>query len=118
MEPGDFIVAGHNFAVGSARPIGPVFVGLKLGGILAETVNGLGLRNCVNYGVNVLPCPGIVSAFDEGDLAEVDWTQGLVRNLTRGTALQGAPLPQPLLDIVDAGGVLEVLKREGFLRKG
>jgi len=115
VTAGDLVVAGKNFAVGSARPIGPIFVQLKLGGIVAESFNGLGLRNCVNYGVNALPCPGVTAAFDEGDLAEVDWARGQIKNLSRRTTVNGMPLPQPLLDIVDSGGVLEVLKREGFL---
>ncbi len=118
VKPGDLIVAGRNFGVGSGRPIGKIFTRLEIDGILAETFNGLGLRNCVNYGLNALPCAGISDAFDEGDVAEVNWATGLVKNLTRGTSIQGNALPKPLLDIVDTGGVLEILKQEGLLEEG
>ena len=117
VEPGDLIVSGHNFGIGSGRPIGSVFTGLKIGGIIAETFNGLGLRNCVNYGLNVLPCPGVSDAFDEGDIAEVDWIGGLLKNLTKGTTLQGNPMPKPLLEIIDAGGVIASLRKEGLLEE-
>jgi 3-isopropylmalate/(R)-2-methylmalate dehydratase small subunit len=115
VQPGDVLVAGRNFGVGSARPIGDVFLLLGISGIVAESFNGLGLRNCINVGMPSLPCPGIVDAFGEGDVAEVDWTTGAVRNATSGTSLQGSPIPKALQDIVRAGGVEAVLRSEGYL---
>jgi 3-isopropylmalate/(R)-2-methylmalate dehydratase small subunit len=115
VEPGDVLIAGRNFGVGSARGIGDVFRGLGLGGIVAESFNGLGLRNCVNVGLPSLPCRGIVDAFEEGEVAEVDWTTGAVHNVTKGTTLQGQPVPKVLQDIVLAGGVEAVLRNEGYL---
>ena len=115
VRPGDVLVAGRNFGVGSARPIGDVFVQLGISGIVAESFNGLGLRNCINVGLAVLPCKGIVDAFEEGDIAEVDWTTGAVRNVTKSTKLQGQPVPKALQDIVVAGGVEAVLRNEGYL---
>lgn len=116
VKPGDLIVGGRNFGTGSGRPIGKIFTALKVGGIVADTFNGLGLRNCINYGLPTLPCPGITKAVDEGDTLEVDWNTGVVKNLTKGTTLKGTPIPRPLLDIVDAGGVMAVLKREGYIQ--
>lgn len=115
MQRGDVLVAGRNFGVGSARAIGDVFVTLGISGVVAESFNGLGMRNCVNAGLPILPCSGIIQAFDEGDVAEVDWKNGDVRNLTKGTSVQGSPLPSVLRDIVDAGGVEEMLRKEGYL---
>lgn len=115
VQPSDVLIAGSNFGVGSGRAIGDVFLLLGISGIVAESFNGLGLRNCINVGLPVLPCKGISSAFVEGDIAEVDWMNGTVRNLTQGTTLQGQPLPKPLQDIVAAGGVEVVLRKEGYL---
>jgi 3-isopropylmalate/(R)-2-methylmalate dehydratase small subunit len=115
VEPGDVLLCGSNFGVGSARPIGDVILGLGIVGVVAESFNGLGLRNCVNVGLPVLPCPGILAAFEEGEVAEVDWTNGTVSNVTRQTSLRGEPLPMALQDIVQAGGVEAVLRSEGFL---
>jgi 3-isopropylmalate/(R)-2-methylmalate dehydratase small subunit len=115
VEPGDVLVAGRNFGVGSARAIGAVFVELGVVAVLAESFNGLALRNCLNVALPVLPCPGVTAAFTEGDVAEGDWTTGAVRNVTRGTSVQGTPVPALLQAIVQAGGVEDVLRREGYL---
>ena len=118
VRPGDVIVAGRNFGVGSGRAIGDVFRHLGVSCIVAESFNGLGMRNCVNVALPVLPCPGVTTAFTEGDVAEVAWKTGEVRNLTRGTALQGTPIPPELQTIVDSGGVIPHLRAQGFLAPG
>jgi 3-isopropylmalate/(R)-2-methylmalate dehydratase small subunit len=115
VKPGDILIAGRNFGVGSARNIGDVFMQLGISVIIAESFNGLGLRNCVNIGLPSLPCKGILEAFEEGDVAEVDWIGGEVRNTTRGTSVHGQPIPKALQDIIVAGGVDVVLRKEGFL---
>jgi 3-isopropylmalate/(R)-2-methylmalate dehydratase small subunit len=115
VQPGDVLIAGRNFGVGSARNIGAVFHGLGIGGVVAESFNGLGLRNCINAGLPSLPCRGVLDTFEEGHVAEVEWTTGAVRNLTSGSTVQGSPIPKPLQDIVSAGGVESVLRREGYL---
>lgn len=115
VQPGDVLIGGRNFGVGSARAIGDIFVGLGISGIVAESFNGLGLRNCVNVGLPVLPCSGVTAAFEEGDTAEVDWHSGRVENLTKGTTIGGQPVPEVLRNIVEAGGVEEMLRSEGYL---
>ena len=115
VAPGDVLLAGRNFGVGSARPIGDVFVQLGIAAVVADSFNGLGLRNCINVGLPSLPCPGILDAFAEGDVAEVDWSGGGVRNLSGEARLQGAPIPPALREIVVAGGVEAVLRAEGYL---
>ena len=115
VQPGDVIIAGRNFGVGSARNIGAVFHGLGISGVVADSFNGLGLRNCINSGLPSLPCPGVLDVFDEGDVADVDWTTGDVKNAATGATAHGTPIPQALQDIVTAGGVENVLRREGYL---
>jgi 3-isopropylmalate/(R)-2-methylmalate dehydratase small subunit len=115
VQPGDILIAGTNFGVGSGRPIGDVFVDLGVAAVVAESFNGLGLRNCVNAGLASLPCKGILDMFDEGDIAEVDWATGEVRNLTKGTSVTGQALPPEIRSIVEEGGVMAKLKKEGFV---
>ena len=106
---------GRNFGVGSARNIGAIFHLLGIAGIVAESFNGLGLRNCINAGLPSLPCEGVLDVVNEGDVVEVDWTTGDVRNQTTGATGTGSPIPPALQDIVTAGGVEGVLRREGYL---
>ncbi len=115
VQPGDLLVGGRNFGVGSGRAIGRIFAGLGIAGVLAETVNGLGMRNCINFGIPVLPAPGVAGFFDEGDITQVDWAGGEIKNLTKGTSMTGNPLPKTLRDISDAGGVMAILIKEGFI---
>jgi 3-isopropylmalate/(R)-2-methylmalate dehydratase small subunit len=116
VQEGDVLLAGRNFGVGSGRPIGEVFVRLGIKAVVAESFNGLGLRNCVNVGLPSLPCPGILNAFDEGDIAEVDAVAGVVRNLTSGVNIAGNPLPPAIQEIVAAGGVEATLRASGHLK--
>lgn len=115
VRPGDIIVAGENFGVGSARPIGNVFSKLGVAGVIAASFNGLGLRNCVNYGIHVLPCPGAAEAISDGDRISVDWEKGVVGLSAQGTELSGRPLPAALLEIAEKGGVIPILQAEGLL---
>jgi 3-isopropylmalate/(R)-2-methylmalate dehydratase small subunit len=115
VAPGDVLIAGRNFGVGGGRAIGAAFLALGISVVVAESFNGLGLRNCVNAGLPVLPCPGVLDAFEEGDVAEVDWANGTVRNATTGTTVETAPLPESIRAIVEAGGVEAVLREQGYL---
>ena len=115
VQAGDVMVVGRNFGVGSARNIGAIFHALGVAGIVAESFNGLGLRNCINAGMPSLPCPGVLDAFEEGEEADVDWITGAVRNVSTGVTLRGNPIPEQLQHIITAGGVEDVLRREGYL---
>jgi 3-isopropylmalate/(R)-2-methylmalate dehydratase small subunit len=115
VQPGDVMVVGRNFGVGSARNIGAIFRGLGISGIVAESFNGLGMRNCINAGMPSLPCPGVLDVFEEGQVAEVEWTTGSVLNATTGATIDGNPIPQQLQRVVLAGGVEDVLRSEGYL---
>lgn len=114
MRAGDIIVGGQNFGVGSSRPGAQVLKRLGISCLLAESINGLFLRNCVNFGLAALPCPGISEVFEEGEDAEVDLRSGETMNLSRGTTVMAPPLPEPLVAIIEAGGILAVLEREGY----
>lgn len=110
VRQGDVIVAGNNFGTGSSRPGAQVFKRLGVSCLLAESINGLFLRNCVNFGMAALPCPGIAQAFEEGEEAEIDFHSGRITNLSRGTGVVALPLPEQLIATIEAGGILAVLE--------
>lgn len=115
VERGDIIVAGENFGVGSSRPAARVFKDLGIACVVAESINGLFLRNSINFGLPAMTCRGVAEGFQEGETAEVDWARGNITNLSRGTQLTSFPMPQSLLDILDVGGILEVLRKQGYI---
>ena len=117
VQTGDMIVGGRNFGTGSSRPGARVLKALGIDCLLAESINGLFLRNCVNFGLPALSCPGVFEAFEEGDHAEVDLRQGKITNQTSGVVLRTSPLPEMLLKIINAGGIIAMLEAEGYLEE-
>jgi 3-isopropylmalate/(R)-2-methylmalate dehydratase small subunit len=114
-KKGDIIVGGKNFGIGSSRPGANVLKSLGITCLLAESINGLFLRNCVNFGLPAMPCQNISAAFEEGDIAEVFFKQGKIVNITTGRELRTSPLPEMLLNIIDAGGIIPMLDAAGCL---
>ena len=115
VTTGDIIVSGRNFGTGSARPGAVLFKRLGLGGLVAESINGVFFRNCVNNGFPALQCEGVHQAFQEGDVAEIDLAAGTVRNRRTQKTLRGVGLPQSIVEVIEAGGILPLLRREGYL---
>lgn len=115
VRPGDLIVAGENFGMGSGRPVGRLLRECGIAGLVAESINGLCLRNCITFSFPAVACPGVTKRFREGDVARVDFVSGEVRNLTTGESLRGAGLPPLFQEIIAAGGVIPMLVREGYI---
>jgi 3-isopropylmalate/(R)-2-methylmalate dehydratase small subunit len=113
MAPGGFLVAGKEFGCGSSRERAPL--ALKAAGVravIADEFARIFYRNALNVCLPALECPGASRAFDIGDELRVDLSTGAILNLTRATALQGIPIPEFLLDMMKAGGLLAFLKQE------
>jgi 3-isopropylmalate/(R)-2-methylmalate dehydratase small subunit len=115
MRPGDILIGGKNFGMGSSRPAARNLKNLGLACLVAHSINGLFYRNAVNFAFPAMECEGVQEVFEEGDTAHVDFDSGEVKNLTRGKALRGRTIPPQLLRIVDAGGIFPLLEREGFI---
>jgi 3-isopropylmalate/(R)-2-methylmalate dehydratase small subunit len=103
-RPGDIVVGGRNFGCGSSRPAHAALKALGIGAVVAESFGRIFFRNSISDSLLVAPCPGIVDFVDTGERIELDVTAGQVRNLTRGTVLDCAPLPAVLREIVECGG--------------
>ncbi|CCK25018.1 3-isopropylmalate dehydratase small subunit [Streptomyces davaonensis JCM 4913] len=115
VQPGDIVVAGRNFGLGSSRPVAALFRELGVAALVAEEFNSLFLRNCINHGLPALTVPGVAEAFRDGDLMHLDVAEGWVENDASGARLQGGALPPLVLEILAAGGILPKLAREGYV---
>jgi 3-isopropylmalate/(R)-2-methylmalate dehydratase small subunit len=115
MRPGDILIGGRNFGMGSSRPAARNLKNLGLSCLVADSINGLFYRNAVNFAFPAMECPGVPDLFEEGDEALVDFDAGMVTNVTRGKSLEGRTIPPQLLKIVDAGGIFPLLEREGCI---
>ena len=115
VKPGDILLGGKNFGMGSSRPAARSLKNLGIACLVAPSINGLFFRNCVNFAFPAVECPGVDYAFNEGETAEVEFDTGAVRNATRGTTLKGRPMPPRLLELVKAGGIYPLLEKEGLI---
>ena len=115
MKPGDIIIGGTNFGMGSSRPAARSLKNLGVACLVANSINGLFYRNSVNFAFPAVECPGVHDAFEEGDTAEVDFDSSTVKNVTRGKTLAGRTIPPKLLDLVKAGGIYPLLEKEGLI---
>lgn len=115
VKAGDLIVAGENFGMGSSRPIGEVLRGCGIAAVLADSINGLALRTCVNSSLPALNCAGVSALFSDGDLGRVDCRSGRIENLTTGKSMTTHPMAPLLAEIVAASGVVPMLLKDGYI---
>ena len=113
MAPGGFLVAGKNFGCGSSRERAPI--SLKAAGvkaIVAEEFARIFYRNSLNICLPVIECPGAAEVINLGDELVMNIVSGSIKNMTRGTTLQGIPIPGFLLEMMKAGGLVAFLKQQ------
>ncbi|MCS6967941.1 MAG: hypothetical protein RMJ44_04075 [Cytophagales bacterium] len=109
-----FIVAGHNFA-GGGKSIEHVVTGLMGAGIkavFADSFSRLQFRNATNYGLPFITVKDLVSICQTGDELEYDMQANTVKNLRTGQVKETAPLAPFVLEIAEAGGLVEFIKRK------
>jgi 3-isopropylmalate/(R)-2-methylmalate dehydratase small subunit len=112
-RPGDIVVAGRNFGIGSSRPVAALMRHLGVAALVAEEFNSLFLRNAINNGLPALTVPGVRDLVSEGDEITIDLAEGWLAVDNR--RIQAAPLPRMVLDILGAGGLLPRLVANGYL---
>ncbi|HEY4023577.1 MAG TPA: 3-isopropylmalate dehydratase [Pseudonocardiaceae bacterium] len=115
VRPGDIVIAGRNFGVGSSRPVASLFRQLGVAALIADEFNSLFLRNAINAGLPALTVPGVTQQFADGDTGIFDIKTGNYRNDTTGVDGTTAGLPDLVLDILASGGILARLAEQGYL---
>ena len=112
LKPGDFVVGGRNFGLGSSREHAPRIIKLAgVGAVLAQSFARIFFRNAINVGLPVLQCD--TSGIAEQDELEVDLAAGEVRDVTTGAVIPFVPLPPVMVTILDDGGLVDHVKKHG-----
>jgi 3-isopropylmalate/(R)-2-methylmalate dehydratase small subunit len=115
IKPGDFIVAGSNFGLGSSREHAPLVIKMTgVSAILAKSVARIFFRNTINLGLPVLICN--TSKIDDGDELEVDLASGTIKDLTNGTKVVFSRIPKAMLQILQDGGLIPHIQKHGGFR--
>jgi 3-isopropylmalate/(R)-2-methylmalate dehydratase small subunit len=117
VEPGDIVVGGRGFGIGSSRPVALLLAELGVACVVADGLNSLFERNCVNYGLPVLAAPGVRAAVREGDRITVDVERAVVTT-SDGTLIAGRPYPELVLRIMRRGGLVRQLREDGLIESG
>jgi len=110
VKPGDVIIGGRNFGLGSSREHAPI--ALKHSGVsmvIAESFARIFYRNAINIGLPALECPNVSREIKTGDWVEVDLDKG--RILVNGNKqLEFIPVPKFMMEILKFGGLREYIK--------
>jgi 3-isopropylmalate/(R)-2-methylmalate dehydratase small subunit len=115
VKPGDFVVGGNNFGLGSSREHAPLVIKMAgVSAVLARSVARIFFRNAINQGLPILICD--TALIDDGDDLEVDLTAGTVKDLTNGCRLTSGKIPPVMLHILNEGGLLPYIKKYGDFR--
>lgn len=111
VNQGDFVVAGENFGCGSSREHALLALrGAGISAVIAKSFARIFFRNAINTGLPLLICAEIARISD-GESLEIDIGRGVIHNLTNGDFYKATPLPSFLMNIVEAGGLVEYTKR-------
>ena len=109
IAPGDIIVAGKNFGCGSSREQAPeVIKALGVRCVIAGSFARIFFRNAINNGLLLIENADLHSAVAEGDTIEVRVGSEI---LAGGRSFPISALPQNLLDILEAGGLVRAMQK-------
>lgn len=112
VKPGDFVVGGSNFGLGSSREHAPLVIKLAgVSAVLAKSVARIFFRNAINQGLPVLICD--TDQIDDGDELEVDLAAGTITDLSNRMELTSGKIPPVMLNILNEGGLLPYIKKYG-----
>jgi len=115
VKKGDILTVGKNFGCGSSREQAATC--LKYAGvqaIIAESFARIFFRNAINQGLPVVVSVEAVENIEQGEEIEIDFERGKIKT-PRGEF--GFPLlPDSVLGILDAGGLIPYTKKKLKMR--
>lgn len=109
VRPGDVVVGGIGFGIGSSREQAvQALLHLGVGCVLARGFARIFFRNAINLGLPVLCCPDI--EVQSGSELEILPAEGRVSDRSSGRVFQARALPPRLMEILSAGGLVPWLQ--------
>ncbi|MBE0530082.1 MAG: 3-isopropylmalate dehydratase [Rhodospirillales bacterium] len=111
-KDGAVVVCGKYFGCGSSREQAPVALmaaGVKA--VAAKSFARIFYRNAINIGLPLLECD--TDGIDDGDILDFKAGDDFVLNVTKHARIPVRPMPEIMVRILDAGGVVPFLKKHG-----
>ena len=112
VNKGDIVVAGYNFGCGSSREHAPIAIkAAGVSAVIAKSFARIFYRNALNIGLPILECPEC-GKISQGDELEIDFDEGVIKNLSKGERYRTEPFPPFIKNIIQKGGLLRSIKDE------
>ena len=112
VRDGDCIVAGKDFGCGSSREHAVWAIrGVGVQTVIAKSFARIFYRNSINCGFYLIESDDAVEKISDGDELKVDYKKGLIKNRTADIDIKFNPLPDFALEIINAGGLLNHIKK-------
>lgn len=112
VKPGDIVVGGRNFGMGSSREQAVMALReLGVGAVVAPSFAGIFYRNALNLGLLALVCPEAGKIRADSVLV-VDAGRAELRDIETGRTYACEPLPAHLLQMIADGGLLPHLEKK------
>ena len=113
IEKGDIIVAGKNIGCGSSREQAPEIIkALGISCVIAKSFARIFFRNSINNGLLLIEQPDLHDDIKEGDTITVKMNEHVDYN---GKTYPIAALPENLMDIIQAGGLVKAMRKRNGL---
>lgn len=116
VRPGDVLVGGRNWGLGSSREYAPqALKRLGVGAIVAHSFARIHYRNLLNLGIPAFAAPELAQRLGDGEAVRLDLDGGRLW-VDRGGAEHALPLPpvpEFLRDVLREGSVLAFYQRHG-----
>jgi methanogen homoaconitase small subunit len=112
VRPGDVLVGGRNWGLGSSREYAPqALKTLQVGAIIARSFARIHYRNLLNLGIPAFTSETVPDALRDGDTISFELGAGL---LTRGGEVFGLePPPAFLQEALKEGSILAFYRKHG-----
>lgn len=112
VQQGDFVVAGSNFGLGSSREHAPQIIKIAgVGAVIAKSFARIFYRNAINIGLLAIECD--TDKIEAQDELELDIKKGILKDLTKNIELEITPLPDVMIKLLEDGGLVEHLNKNG-----
>lgn len=111
VKKGDIIVGGDNFGCGSSREHAPIAI--KESGIscvIASSFARIFYRNSINIGLAILECEEASKKIGDNDEVEVDFDNGIIKNITKNEIYKSESFPEFIKNIINSNGLLNSIK--------
>lgn len=107
VRQGDIVIAGKNFGSGSSRQQAvDCFLALGVSCLVARSFGAIYERNAINAAFPILAAESLEELdIEDGDMLEVDFRTGEIRNTDKGTRVEGQAFSEVQMEIYQNNGL-------------